>query len=135
MCWRRRWNVAEHRRRFGWPESLGGRTAFWLILALMLVQAAGLAGEDIGEMEVGFRLGPRLNAAGRMGHAKDAVELFTTATGPRAAELAALLSKQNDARRKVENGISDAACRMAEEAGMTGPSRRSIVDSGSRTWR
>ncbi|WP_338147731.1 ATP-binding protein [Neoroseomonas terrae] len=31
----RRWRV-------GWPTSLGGRTAFWLILALVLVQAAGL---------------------------------------------------------------------------------------------
>ena len=34
--------MAEPRRRFGLPASLGGRTAFWLILALMLVQAAGL---------------------------------------------------------------------------------------------
>jgi hypothetical protein len=34
--------VAEPRRRFGLPATLGGRTAFWLILALMLVQAAGL---------------------------------------------------------------------------------------------
>lgn len=32
----------ESRRRFRWLQSLGGRTAFWLILALMLVQAAGL---------------------------------------------------------------------------------------------
>ena len=36
--------MADGRRRFfGWPASLGGRTAFWLILALMLVQAAGLS--------------------------------------------------------------------------------------------
>ncbi|MBW6400984.1 HAMP domain-containing protein [Roseomonas sp. HJA6] len=58
MCWRRRWSVADgtippaaevrpaapvaEPRRRGWPASLGGRTAFWLILALMLVQAAGL---------------------------------------------------------------------------------------------
>jgi signal transduction histidine kinase len=34
--------ATEPRRRFGWPASLGGRTAFWLILALVLVQAAGL---------------------------------------------------------------------------------------------
>ena len=34
--------MAEARRRIGLPSSLGGRTAFWLILALMLVQAAGL---------------------------------------------------------------------------------------------
>jgi signal transduction histidine kinase len=30
------------RRRFGLPATLGGRTAFWLILALILVQGAGL---------------------------------------------------------------------------------------------
>ena len=42
MSWPRRWSVAERRRRFRLPASLGGRTAFWLILALMLVQAAGL---------------------------------------------------------------------------------------------
>ena len=34
--------MAEARRRFRLPASLGGRTAFWLIVALMLVQAAGL---------------------------------------------------------------------------------------------
>lgn len=42
MCWRRRWIVAEPRRRLHLPVTLGGRTAFWLILALMAVQAAGL---------------------------------------------------------------------------------------------
>ncbi|WP_338147223.1 ATP-binding protein [Neoroseomonas oryzicola] len=34
--------MAESRRRIGLPATLGGRTAFWLILALMAVQAAGL---------------------------------------------------------------------------------------------
>ena len=34
--------MAEGRRRFGLPASLGGRTAFWLIIALISVQAAGL---------------------------------------------------------------------------------------------
>lgn len=34
--------MAESRRRFRLPASLGGRTAFWLIVALMVVQAAGL---------------------------------------------------------------------------------------------
>lgn len=92
-----------------------------------LVEASGLAGEKIGEMEVGFRLGPRLNAAGRMGHAREAVELFTTATGERAAEIARALSRQNDERREVERAIFERACEMAEAAGMTGPDRRAIV--------
>jgi len=48
MCWPRRWNVADppttrpETRRSWWPGSLGGRTAVALIVALMLVQAAGL---------------------------------------------------------------------------------------------
>ena len=92
-----------------------------------LVEASGLTGENIGEMEVGFRLGPRLNAAGRMGHARDAVELFTVANEARAAEIAAHLSKQNEARRAVEREIFDLACQMAESAGMTGPDRRAII--------
>ncbi len=92
-----------------------------------LVQASGLAGEEIGAMEVGFRLGPRLNAAGRMGHAREAVELFTVADAQRGREIAEHLSKQNDQRRKVESDIFDLACQMAEDAGMTGNDRRAIV--------
>lgn len=92
-----------------------------------LVEASGLCDEAIGELEVGFRLGPRLNAAGRMGHAKDAVELFTTATEARARQIAEHLSTQNEQRRKVERGILDRACEMAEAGGMTGADRRAIV--------
>lgn len=92
-----------------------------------LVEASSLTDEKIGEMEVGFRLGPRLNAAGRMGHAKDAVELFTTAGPDRAREIAAHLSEQNEARRAVERRIVDQACDLAERAGMTSSSQRAIV--------
>jgi single-stranded-DNA-specific exonuclease len=92
-----------------------------------LVAASGLDGDKIDEMDVGFGLAPRLNAAGRMGHAKDAVELFTTASGDRADEIARLLSRQNEARREVERKIFETACAMAEASGMTAPDRRAIV--------
>ncbi len=92
-----------------------------------LIHASGLADEKLGEFEVGFRLGPRLNAAGRMGHAREAVELFTTATPERAAVIAEHLSLQNQARRQVEAAILDQACSLAESNGMTRPDRRAIV--------
>ena len=38
-------------------------------------------------MDIGFRLGPRINAAGRMDIASDVVELFTTRDAGRAREL------------------------------------------------
>lgn len=92
-----------------------------------LVEASGLDGEKVDTMAVGFRIAPRLNAAGRMGHARDAVELFTTATGERAAQIARELTVQNDARRRVEREILEQACEMAEAAGMTRPDRRAVV--------
>jgi single-stranded-DNA-specific exonuclease len=97
-----------------------------------LVDASGLGGEKVNAMDVGFKLGPRLNAAGRLGHAREAVELFTTAAPARAQEIAAALSRQNTARRAVEHEIFEQAAAMAEAAGMTSPERRAIVLADER---
>ncbi len=92
-----------------------------------LVEASDLAGENVKADDVGFKLGPRLNACGRMGHAREAVELLTTATGQRAIAIAEQLSRQNDQRRASERAIFQQAVELAEAAGMTGPDRRAIV--------
>jgi single-stranded-DNA-specific exonuclease len=52
--------------------------------------------------EVGFRLAPRINAAGRMDVAGDVVELFLTREAARALELAEKLDRLNDERRATE---------------------------------
>ncbi len=92
-----------------------------------LVSEAGLDGEDIDAEAVGFRLAPRLNACGRMGHAASAVELLTTATGERASEIATQLNEQNNERRATERRIADQAEEMAEVRGMLEPGHRAIV--------
>lgn len=92
-----------------------------------LVEASGLAGEKVAADDVGFRLGPRLNACGRLGHAREAVELLTIASGARAESIAKQLSTLNDDRRRIEREIADQACERAERAGMTGDHRRAIV--------
>ncbi|HYE61475.1 MAG TPA: single-stranded-DNA-specific exonuclease RecJ [Phycisphaerales bacterium] len=92
-----------------------------------LVAAAGLDGEKVGEEDVGFKLGPRLNACGRMGHAREAVELLTTATGARATEIAEELTRKNEERRRVEREIFEQACQMVEWEGMHRDDRRAIV--------
>ncbi len=98
-----------------------------------LIEASDLSGTNVDAEKVGFILGPRLNACGRMGHAREAVEMLTTAAPDRAIEIARSLSRLNDERRKTERAIFDEACRRAEEAGMTNDDRRAIV-LAAETW-
>jgi single-stranded-DNA-specific exonuclease len=55
--------------------------------------------------EVGFRIAPRINAAGRMDVARDVIELFSVKDAMRARELAAKLDKLNTDRQEEERGI------------------------------
>jgi single-stranded-DNA-specific exonuclease len=61
--------------------------------------------------EVGFRIAPRINAAGRMDVARDVVELFSVKDVARARELAAKLDHLNSDRQEEERRI----LRLVEE--------------------
>ena len=56
-------------------------------------------------VEVGFRIAPRINAAGRMDVASDVIELFSVKDAARAKELAAKLDKLNAERQEEERRI------------------------------
>jgi len=55
--------------------------------------------------EVGFRIAPRINAAGRMDVARDVIELFSVKDAARAKELAAKLDRLNSDRQEEERRI------------------------------
>ncbi len=92
-----------------------------------LVEASGLAGDNVSEEDVGFRLAPRLNACGRLGHAGETLELLTTAAGERASEIAEALTRQNDERRRIERRILQQALDEADRLEMTADSSRCVV--------
>ncbi len=92
-----------------------------------LIDSAGLTGQRIGGYEVGFRLAPRLNATGRMGHALLAVEMLTRADADRAQEIALYLEEHNRARQAKERQIVKQACEMVEARGMHTDACRGIV--------
>jgi len=98
-----------------------------------LIEAAHLTGEKLDAYHVGFVLAPRLNACGRMGHARLAVELLTGADEARAGEIARYLNAQNTQRQKVEKDITDQAVEMALAAGMDDDAHRAIV-LASEQW-
>lgn len=93
-----------------------------------LIEVAGLAGNKrCDDYDVGFRLAPRLNAIGRLGHARLAVELFTRADEPRAQEIASMLDAENRRRQDVERQIVKQAEAMVIERGYHRDSCRGIV--------
>src|SRR5262249_28877000 len=68
-----------------------------------LCEAAGLApGSELKASDIGYRLAPRINAAGRLGQAEVAVELLTTTRRERAVDLARHLENLNADRQKIE---------------------------------
>ena len=67
---------------------------------------------------IGFRLGPRLNAAGRLGDAMAALELLLTEDEGRAMELAEMLHAHNSERQQIEEGVTrDALAQVAAISG------------------
>jgi single-stranded-DNA-specific exonuclease len=92
-----------------------------------LIDSAGLTGQGLDTFHIGFRLAPMLNAAGRMGHARLAVELLTGENPARAQQIAEYLKEQNTQRQLCERKIFKQACEMIVERGLDRPERRSIV--------
>ena len=92
-----------------------------------LIKASGLDGEKLDAYHVGFVLAPRLNAAGRMGHAQLALDLLTGRAGDRCGEAAEYLNAQNADRQKVERAITAEAVGRVESEGLAADDRRAIV--------
>ncbi len=81
-----------------------------------LMKIAGLFNKpELRGDDIGFSLGPRINAAGRLGQARLAVELLTTEDPERAVRLAEYLDQLNDNRKTVERRIFRQAKEMVSE--------------------
>ncbi|MHC4321200.1 MAG: single-stranded-DNA-specific exonuclease RecJ [Planctomycetota bacterium] len=74
-----------------------------------LKEVAGLKNKTIHSSHVGFNLGPRINAAGRVGNAKKGVELLTAKSENKAKELAEYLESENKRRQKIQSDILKSA--------------------------
>ncbi|WP_462324861.1 single-stranded-DNA-specific exonuclease RecJ [Desulfoplanes sp.] len=72
---------------------------------------------SIGSGDVGFGLGPRINAAGRLASADLALDLLMAATPEQATPLANKLNRLNAERKKIEHGIVDQAMAQCGENG------------------
>jgi single-stranded-DNA-specific exonuclease len=85
----------------------------------------------ITEDDVGFMIAPRVNAASRMGEARDAFQLFTTTDESEADLLVKKLEKMNRQRKAEAGAITRAVHTRLKERGEV----RSIIALGDPEWR
>ncbi|MFW6133909.1 MAG: single-stranded-DNA-specific exonuclease RecJ, partial [Planctomycetota bacterium] len=98
-----------------------------------LLHAGKLDGAKLDAYHVGFVLAPRLNACGRMGHARLAVELLTDVAPTRARKIADYLTQQNAERQRVERAIASEAVERVTSGGLDDDEHRAIV-LASENW-
>lgn len=96
-----------------------------------LAEVAGASGE-LGAYHVGFVLGPRLNAAGRLGHAEAALELLLSGQDDHARGVAVTLDEANRERKRLETEILEESIRRVEATFR--PDSHFAVVVGERGW-
>jgi single-stranded-DNA-specific exonuclease len=82
-----------------------------------LAKVASIDLRDVSAYSVGFLIAPRLNAAGRLEHAKMALDLLLTKDQKEAARLAGELNRLNSERQKLCERILEEAKAEIEEGG------------------
>src|SRR5436189_4171725 len=96
-----------------------------------LMQVAGVR-PPISPHDIGYRLGPRLNAAGRLSTAEKSLRLLLTNDEEEATALAIELDQQNRARQEVEKEILAAAVETIDKR--FDPARDAGIVAGARGW-
>lgn len=97
-----------------------------------LLESSAVAGRRVNEGDLGFRLGPRLNAAGRMGRSDLAVRLFFSDSEAECRSIVAELESLNGQRQRTEEKILEEARGMVEAGGLDRKYRCLIL--GSEGW-
>jgi single-stranded-DNA-specific exonuclease len=96
-----------------------------------LMQVAGVRAPILPE-DIGYRLGPRLNAAGRLSTAEKSLRLLLTDDEGEATMLAAELDQQNRERQEVEKQIFDLAIEQIQDG--LDVARDAAIVVGARGW-
>jgi single-stranded-DNA-specific exonuclease len=97
-----------------------------------LMNSCGLSGKNVTVGDVGFRIGPRINAAGRLGMTDLAVQLFLSDDHQECKDLVKELNKLNSRRQGVEERIFNQAFSQIKENALN--RRYKILILGCESW-
>ncbi len=92
-----------------------------------IIRICGLTGKEITISDVIFKIGPRINASGRMQSGREAVELLVSRDVNEAYELGKAIDQYNKDRKELDKRITDEANDILESRGEMVSSKKSIV--------
>ncbi len=95
-----------------------------------LMQSLGMAKQAVNAEDIAFRLAPRLNAAGRMAHAHDAIALLLAHNYSKAAALSEKLNHLNTLRKETETTLVEAIETILEKA----PQQTNSIVMCGKNW-
>ncbi len=97
-----------------------------------LLDGSGLNNRKLNEVDLGFRLGPRINAAGRLGMTEIALQLFFSDSPEECNSLVKKLNELNSARQRIEEKILREAVEKIESRQLHQKYRLLVL--GSENW-
>lgn len=80
-----------------------------------IINVCGLSGKEITISDIVFKIGPRINASGRMMNGKEAVDLLLVKDMDEAREKSENINQYNDERRELDKRITDEANAIIDE--------------------
>ena len=92
-----------------------------------IIRICGLTGKEITISDVIFKIGPRINASGRMQSGREAVELLVARDAADAYEKAKAIDQYNKDRKELDKRITDEANAILEANGDMLSDKKSIV--------
>ena len=111
-----------------------------------IIDICGLTGKEITISDIVFKIGPRINASGRMMNGKEAVELLLSKDSASAREKSESINQYNEERRELDKKITDEANAVIDEVEnmddrkaivvyRSVPFDREVLPSGGRSYQ
>jgi single-stranded-DNA-specific exonuclease len=97
-----------------------------------LMESCGIRGRKVSVGDVGFRIGPRINAAGRLGETDLAVRLFFSDSRQEVEEITQKLDRLNTRRQRIEEKVYNQAKNFVEKRSLN--KKYKLLVLGCEQW-
>ncbi|MBR3443579.1 MAG: single-stranded-DNA-specific exonuclease RecJ [Bacteroidaceae bacterium] len=97
-----------------------------------VIDTCGMSGRDITMNDIIFKIGPRINASGRMQDGRESVSLLVEHNPQRAMELAEQINQMNDERKELDKRMTEEATELVSH--MEGLEQRSSIVIYNADW-